>query len=85
MWPSMVLPKVLLAQLLQVRFKFAGNARPSAVEPLLQRRVRELIAAPVALEPARTSTAAIGPNAEAPATGAEVYYRRRSCHGNDVL
>src|ERR1700733_3161944 len=35
MWPSMVLPKVLLAQLLQVRFRSAGNARPSAVEPVI--------------------------------------------------
>ena len=30
----MALPKVLLVQLLQVRFMFAGNARPSGVEPV---------------------------------------------------
>jgi len=35
MWPSIALPKVLLAQLLQVKFRFAGNARPSAVEPVI--------------------------------------------------
>jgi hypothetical protein len=29
------LPKVLLAQLLQVRLRFAGNARPSSVEPVM--------------------------------------------------
>src|SRR6266436_2542410 len=35
MWPSMVEPNVLLDQLLQVRFRFAGNARPSAWEPVM--------------------------------------------------
>src|SRR5229473_1187245 len=34
MWPSMDEPNVLLVQLLQVRFRFAGNARPSACEPV---------------------------------------------------
>src|SRR5262249_12932626 len=34
-WPSIVEPNVLLVQLLQVRFRFAGNARPSACEPVM--------------------------------------------------
>src|SRR5260370_19706481 len=34
MWPSIADPNVLLDQLLQVRFRFAGHARPSACEPV---------------------------------------------------
>ena len=35
MWPTMALPNVLLVQLLQVRLRLAGNARPSSVEPVM--------------------------------------------------
>src|SRR5215469_6879662 len=34
-WPSMAEPNVLLVQLLQVKFRFAGKAWPSACEPVI--------------------------------------------------
>ena len=49
--PTMALPKVLLVQLLHVRLRLPGNARPSMVEPVTMSRPPNQRTSSIATEP----------------------------------